>query len=481
MKKKLVIVLLTVAMGVSLIACGGAAETTNDTKQENVAETSSVTKQESVAVESTKESGYETGTTISEDAFWKTREMVQPSLEDVSVRSVSIEDVLTIKIATTPFNFDIDEIEQKLRVNSFITDRFNLSREKRETIYSAESYTEGDFHDYVYTDAINGRLEGEDTTQDFYVSLTTDYSTYDNVNYASVYINNMPEAADTQENIRMVLKDIFGEEVAEYLVYGPSDPDANARDKYNMEAVIESSGGNKYLLERDLEKNDHNVLTSIEGTWKMTFSVRVSEPGFSNLTTFAYYDGKKVPMAHSAKYNMSDITEGGVSDINLNNFSQMFPEYTRVDIGSKFIRNDLTMFSYNEEILSDGAIEYCLDITGLVNQLADVPGYQQPKLDVSYTLREKDDALYYVDVSFKGSNIYRHVEEIDNEKLLNSMKEQVSVLMPNIDLSETVYSEGVTSYNIENTFTYMGVTCEYKISFNLNHNNGDWSISIDSK
>lgn len=472
MKHKVVSLCLA-AILVMLPGCGGknAADTSGQAGQEATGVES--TSEESIVSENATEDNTETkqeSVAVEEDEFWKAKEVTLPTFGDVTVREESVEGLLNVKVGTSPFSYQVDEIKAALQANSFIAEHYELSKAKSERIEAFKTYAEGDFHDYVYNEIINGRNK-EDGTIDFRVVFKTDYSNFDNVNYINVYLNDMEQKSDSQEKMFSVLKDVFGEEIADYLTYMAPEEDLPGGERYNMTAEACSAGGNCYYLKRKLEKNRGEI-----PTWTMNFSVECSEIGFYN--SFQEYDGNVEPMLHSSKYNMSRLTEGAVSNADLHNFSKLFSEFTNVNVGGTVVRTSLGSVSYSEEVFADGMVEYKLDIYELCSLLQDVEGYKQPELDVYYTIREKDDNIDSLKVEFDVEQVYRHADPLDKQKTLNAMVDQASVLMPSVDLSSVSYVEGTDSYKVEGTYTYMGVECTYNLKFSLNQKDGSWSADI---
>lgn len=471
MKKKILMTALMLVMALSTAACGKeeaeSAVKDKETVVESVEEKDEKEESPKNIFEGIKEkSEEEIAEEKKQDKFWKTMKLDAPVMEDLIVREVTLLDPVTVKVGTPPFNYNVDEIEQKIKEIPYITDNYVLSREKFEQIDEFETYAEGDFHDYKVTEYLHGYLKDEDDDlNDFFIAFNTDYSKYDKIHSVTVYFYTVKEEEMAQEGIASVLKAVYGEEIGHYAAYATTDES----NEYNLDAIIESENGTKYGINRQM-KEDYDG-----GIWEIAFYVYVKDPGFSNKIEF--YDGDQEPLIHQAKYNMSLLTQGNVSDINLDEFSQMFPEYTGTDMGGEFVRNKLETYDYRESILDDGTIRYSLKLFDINNLLLDYAGYESPYLDVDYTIKEKDGQIDDIDVHFAVEGIGRCWEEMDAARAMNIMKEQVSVWLPGIALNK----EETDSQSYRGDFTYLGVPCEYRVGMSVGDRAGSWNIYIKSK
>ena len=471
MKKKILMTALMLVMALSTTACGKEeAESVVEDKEtvaESVEEKDEKEESPKNIFEGIKEkSEEEIAEEKKQDKFWKTMKLDAPEMEDAIIKEATLLDPVTVKVATTPFNYNMDDTEQKIREISYIADNYVLSRKKKEIMYEFETYAEGDFHDYEYTDYLNGYLKNEDDEYtDFFIAFNTDFSKYDTVDSATVYFYKVKEEEIAQEAIASVLKAVYGEEIGHYAAYATTDESYG----YNLDADIVSANGTKYGINREMEKDED------EGTWKIAFYVYMNDPGFYN--QLAFYDGNQEPLVHQAKYSISQLTQGNIGDINLDVFSQMFPEYTSIDMGGEYIRNSLENFEYSESVCDDGTVEYSMNLRELNQRLLDYAGYESPYLDLRYTIREKDGQINYINIDFEGDGIGRCWEEMDAARAMSIMKEQVSLWLPGITLDK----EEMDVQGYKGEFTYLGVPCEYQVNMSVGDRAGSWYIYIKTK
>lgn len=492
MKKKLFAALLTMIMATCIAACSGKGDVSTNTEsgtaalesdKKDAGKQSSGKKEDSEKEEQSKKDG----------VFWETKEVAAPSFSNISVREQEIVEGVSVRITKTPLDFDFHEIETRLRANSFIKDNYKLQTRTREGIDEAESYKEGDFHDYSFSRSICG--ESLDNTEDkayygdFSFVITTDYANYDNTYLVSVSFDNIPEESGMQEGIYSVLKDALGEDVAEYLTYQETE---KAKNK-GLEEYIEYPEKAKYYFQREMKRG------SEDGTWNISFVIRVDNAGVLN--EFRCYDGGITPMLQNAKYNLSTLTEGSLSNWNLQQFSNDIPEYTGIDMGSAFIRNKLEPIRYTEAVADDGTITYDLFMFGYVHGLTDVPAFNCPGIDVSYSIDERDNAITSLKVCFEGENIGANIDNSDPEafykRVFSIMKEQIALVCPCLNPDEIDFNKmwDVSDANIidfdnmkevldwkeEFPVTYLGEECECRVTISLSDIYGKWSVTLKSK
>lgn len=478
MKKKLIGLMLGMVLALSITACSG-----EDTTQDGIAANSGqqTQKQEAKPDKDTTEEITEPAEVVEkeveEEEFWQSKE----NLEVPTFGTLAIEDrtalngSVSYKISDTPFKPDIDAIEETLKNNENVQGVYNISRNKSEDLKEFATFTEGDFYVYSTQESIYGRLEGEEIITDLCVIFKTNYSMFNDVSGITLYLGEIPQSNLAQEKVYSIVEDVYGSVIADYLVYSaPNGKGPGKDERLDYYETITGEDGTRYTLSRNFSKDKS------DNPWSCIFYVGIEYPSFSTKNRYNYDNGGKEPMYNSAKYTVSDITEGGLSNADFSQFSTMFPEYTGINVGAKFIRNDISKFSYEEEILHNGDVKYSFDLQGLSTLLEGVPGYKQPECDIEYTLKENAEGIYDVRVKFKSESVYRHAENFEAQKAFEAMKEQVAVLMPYVDCGELVYTENKSSYTLKGTHMYLGVECQYDVNFSISSKDGSWNASITS-
>lgn len=509
MKKKMIGLMLGMVLALGLSACGGEDATQGSATANSGQQTNEQSAKPGMDTDDAKESGSEeavqqsgskeseaadkteTGSTteeitepaevvekeVEEEAFWLSKENLPvPAFGPLAVEDrTALDGSVSYKISDTPFKPDIDAIEEALKSNENVKGIYNISRSKSEDLDDFATYTEGDFYVYSTGEFINGRFEDEEILTDLCVKFYTDYSMFNDISSISLRLGEVPQTNLAQEKVYSIAEDVYGSVIAEYLVYAAPNANGSGKDeRLDFYETITGEDGTRYSLERDFSKY------SSDDPWSVRFYVGIEYPSFSTQNRYNYDNGGKELMYNSAKYTVSDITEGGLSDADFAQFSTMFPEYTGINVGAKFIRNGMNRFSYEEETLHNGDVQYSFELYELSTLLEDVVKYKQPTCNIEYTLKENTEGIYDVNASFYSDSVYRHAENFEAKKALEAMKEQVAVLMPYVDCSELVYTEGNTSYSLEGTHTLLGVECKYSINFSISSNDGSWSGRISS-
>ena len=139
MKKKILMTALMLVMALSTAACGKEEAKPTEKEKETVAESVEDKSEEEDSstniFEGIKEkSEDEIAEEKKQDKFWKTMKLDAPVMEDLIVKEVTLLDPVTVKVGTPSFNYNVDEIEQKIKEIPYITDNYVLSREKFEQI-----------------------------------------------------------------------------------------------------------------------------------------------------------------------------------------------------------------------------------------------------------------------------------------------------------------------------------------------------------
>lgn len=423
------------------------------------------------AVQGTADRGAEDG------FFWKTRELEPPSFGEMAVREQVIVEGVSVKIATPPFDYDFEEMEQVIRASSFITDRYNLQRMAQDGIYNAESYQEGDFHDYRLHRSIRG--EWKTSTEDIYYNdfvfdTGIDYENYDGINSVYIGFEGIPWEEGLQENIYTLVAEVFGQEPAEYLVYAETEGAKN----HGLEEYVKLPSTVCYYFERKMKEGRQ------DGTWNIEFTMRVDYPGYIN--EFKCYDGGMATMLENTKYDMSFFSEGNISGWDIEHFSSDMPEYMAIDVGSKYIRNSVDLIVYSESVSDDGVNKYNLFNLEYRQGLEDVPGFECPTVDMEYTVEEREDSIISLRIRFSGANVGQHFNDLNAtelaDRVLPIMREQISLMCPWVDLEAIGYDQltEAGSLWVNVPINCLGLECDCVVSVDMTATAGEWMVDVHS-
>lgn len=467
MKKSIIIASL--ALVLSLAGCGQDAAKSPATQPEG-------TQQESGQSESRQDEA-SAGTEVeSQEKLekWVTKEMEDPAIPNTAIRMVNIVEGLDIGVGTTPFDYDFAEIEQALRANAYISQNYDLRIEDRED-FRGEAYAEGEFFKCIKTQKITGTRRGEDRArfeeyEDFWFEVKWDFSEYDNISSITMGFKDVEPIPQLQEEMYQILKDTLGEELAEYMVYAYQEEGKHD----GMEKYIVTDDGTYYGIKRDVS------YSSKDETWDVEFSLFMNYLGVYN--KFEYYHGDYVPMVKDAPYNVSALTNGGMEDFDIYNFSTFGAEYANIVNSETYTRTKLTNGVYEEHIADDGEKSYFISIMANT-QMMDLAVLAAPSITITGEVAEKDGEITYIHVSLSGSDedafsaLFNGSEDVALKKRLAIMKEQMDMVLPGVDLSEVTeeaLEENSGRLYLDTTVTVLGKECECDISVNAD---GRWSLT----
>ena len=450
MKKKLLTLLLTISMSMGIVACGQATEDNfEDMENEYI---------DMVEDDIDKEMDTEITNFPAAASGW-TYKTVECPYPELIMEDVPLSDSTTVRLFTTPFNIKIEDMYEVVKNHPFFTDA-TCSIRKFEDCDEFKSDDEGDFYIYECQDMIF--VDNKEGQQIFSMSLSTDYSLFKNINDINIHFYQVDKGTETQEQIRQILSDILGEEIADYLVYNITEIDG---EEENFTEVIETTDDATYY--------SYRTITPDKEKYSVDFAISVS----ASKEGFFYYNGGQKPGIDSSKYGIDDISN--ISVINYDKFTDFLPELNHIDLGAEFLGNSIKNLEYSEFYERDGSTEYQLSIDDIKLYLKDVNNSQCPVLNINYIIREKEDAVKFLTIIFEANNIFKWQEDATPEEVLNKMKEQVSVFYPDIDLSGVVYSEGQSAYELRGGYSIFNEECSYEIIFDIKSVGGEWKISLN--
>ncbi len=196
---------------------------------------------------------------------WKYRKVENPTFNDSTYTEVmpyqnksDLSDELKNKkenLVNPSFTINMDKAKEIIKNNSMIIDEFEFADVRTEQQYPD---TENTITIYEFENEIAGFKKGtkEDKTYIFnrnlYLRARQTYSGYTAPNYYKFHIE-----TDTmsQDDIFNLVKEIFGEKLAEWAVYSQTDKEIgeDSENSYSVEINTPNSNGT-YILERTVSK-----------------------------------------------------------------------------------------------------------------------------------------------------------------------------------------------------------------------------------
>lgn len=481
MKRKVVSTIGCLVLAFNLSACGGTGEVENTVGEKNSQAVEAVDAKEQESAKADKETGATGADSKTEDnqnAVWETRMIADPILPEITTEKYMVTEGVEVILGTSPFNYNIEDIKTALNENEFLKEYYNLALERGES-FSGETYEQGDFFSATVREEVCGdKKNGYQSSYDYYTDFTFSllHSTSRFTNPSSIYVKfyEIEDMPDVQEKVYSVLEDALGQELAEYLVYAKQE-ETETSTSYNLERTFESEG-TTYGAKRKVEQDR-------DGEWTIQFDLYVENASFEK--GFEYCDGGYQPLIENAKYNVSAITNGGISDFDIRNFKYYAPEYMNIYTGGNYSRTVLSLGSYAERRDDDGGRSYDMSVS-TEQGYYDISSILCPEFDVDYTIYEEGDgSISYIDIWCTGTGLYHKLLDRTDEtayykQVTDILKAQVATVVPTVDLSDITYENLVANnYEMrkETTVEVLGVICECEIVISLNNN--EWDVNID--
>lgn len=372
--KRILCLLLSVIMVLSLAACGGN-ETPDKPIDPPVIEDTVPDDVEPTTPEDPTEESEESDT-----SFYQLKDNLNPVLGPVSYEEIEFENADgtkdVVKVSTTPLTFDLDSALLNLRANPFIAEQFpnlySYHTESNQPKYDDNKTQYNFMWDSTYiADGSNGVLPPFKVT----VSQWRDY--YKTPMSIIVEITMDTEDLD-QEAIQSTLRVLYPAEIADYLVYGKDldNKDINGNPLNNdisceEEVVV---GDCSYEVERRIfESNGYLALTYLVGVSRNPHVDIMSHafPGETNLYEVNEFTSENILSRETypevSPFKFDDFSQSFFGDIiedynyvRLDNWS--YSDYTDTD-GVRYSDVDMQFTVYNSNNEREAAFGYLIRTT----------------------------------------------------------------------------------------------------------------------
>lgn len=461
MKKKLLYLLLATAMVCVCIGGCGKKKDKEETKEPAVEQTKKENNNEKK--EETKEEGL---------ACWEEKELELPKVADGTKREVSITENTKIDIYKASWDFDFVKMKEIVRKNKLVTDNYVLAEDHLERM-DGERYTDiGERVSFDYEDSVIGAYKdgNENETQwfnDFTFELCYQTELFDGAKSSSVSFHNIKLDKKVQKEMASFLSELYGEDIAEYLVFAKDKDGKTADDKVLNEKGYMSDTVEVGILKYHLVRN---IDVSKEGENYVTFIVRADVNEDLSYSRFSYYDNEYKTKYGEMKYKVSDFLKPeNIGNTDYTTFSTFADKY--MNIGPhEYFRTILDNTTFRIVQADNGISRYecsfeamkgCSDISKLIS----------PVLDIDYEFVEKDGTIINTEIQIEGDAGFIHTnEETDAEKqsahsqLISVNKQQIEALFPGLDTSQMSYANYDESGNLRYTTTYVLNGTTYDVS-----------------
>lgn len=240
-------------------------------------------------------------------ANWEFRDIPAPTFEDseyIEVKpyteyiNMTDEERNKVELTSSPsFKIDLEKAENFIKNNRLINDEFEIGEgkvERQELFHSEdnvrnEEETIGVDFKYNIVEGISGYhpndyISVDERTLfggDFRFISTQSYSQYNTPNLYEFYIDTYKAS---QKDIYNMIKEIFGENIAEWAVYSKTDADVNETSLDTLVDIYTPNGKCKYLIERYIRKNgeDKSCLFYLK--------IKITDEGATLIPDSGYYE-----------------------------------------------------------------------------------------------------------------------------------------------------------------------------------------------
>lgn len=398
---------------------------------------------------------------VVENQGWETREVALPNLPEFTVENVTVGTGESLAMARTQFDFTEEEIHEIISRHSIIEENYELYDGIDVSAYG-ETVNGSDYVFYQMKEGVWGKSKDEDyvyvstLSADFMLDMsriTSDFLTWNDIN---LVLCNLEPCKENQEKIYALATDVFGEELAEFLVY------QNISDEYYEDVYLENT---KYTLSSYWDEDSVVLGVSIEPN--------VSN-GWNMGRDFDCYDGGYEPVTGYTRYTPSQLTGGLISDLDVTSFSNYGAGIMSIGDG-RYVATDLGTLRYNELYAGETERESNFSV-GLVSLRDGRETDDCPLHTMDWKVEEDGEGIS--NLNFEYGVEIRNTSDYTIEQVVDTMKAQIQYLFPAEDLSavtaEAIRSEG----EIELTFapvTAMDLTCDCIVTI---EDDGTWTMTL---
>lgn len=415
---------------------------------------------------------------------WQFKDIAQPKFGNSEYTTIKpLENIQNISdstrqkeviTATLAYNIDFTEISDKLRKNALLANEYKFAegeKEKREF----QDYSDiGNQVKYTYSQMLYGYTNKADKYKDYnYGFEFTTNQTFSRYNTPQEYILCIKSDKFSQDDIYNITKDIFGDSIAEYLVYADSKSTDITRD--TLETTIQTPDNNgKYLLSRTVEREDENSI------YEITFSVSYEDSNVSGAKSsynggFDYSVNGYNPMVMPIQ--LSDMLKTDVGSTDLKDEDNFFSKAINfVGEYNTFIKTKFASFdsatvyyltyddgtTYNNYYIKGSQALDDVAYIAMSQFIIDIEAIQKP---------DKSTVIEDFELNFPTAMIYSEgQDDFDKEKecenLLSLSRKQASYIL---DIDEKAFTSSVkgTPYDIFREIELFGQKVPSIISFDV--------------
>lgn len=466
-----VIILVIVITGLIFV---GKGSQTNTEKGENISENTGTNIKEENNSDSTNDLEY-----TKDYKYWGIKDVTAPSIPELTWKSKNVINSSSVNIATTPFDYEIEEIYKKLKKNSYMQEYYYDFIKNCNEIGQGEEYNDAGYqiayeiNQYIKANLKTTEQKSLKNTSDFYVQIKQETSNYANPSSVRVVFDNLDSNNINQKEIEKIAEIIFGE-YTEYLIYGKD----NDRKKYNntskfigdvqlSEAI--KAGDSYYYMYREIGKGWNSNTVKIE----LGIGVYVNP---NENFQFKYYGLDNTSIYNSMIHKFEDVLPETFGDCNPLEFSSFGNKYFKSQYPN-YIRTYLERWDLNSYITEDNKVASKLNIS-MYGGCSDLARYQVPELDLDFYIEEKNGEISELSVGINGECKTFSDGDKEGQEFVNAVSTMIKCIFPELDLSGITYEEMSKSASKDVSSTILGKKVDGKLSISVKNESFTIKISL---
>lgn len=419
------------------------------------------------------------------DEYWDFYSVEIPVLPEITYDKIeylqSNNGPITANIADTIFNFTPDQIADKFKNTSkYSEDSYIFSTETVEECELTEYADVGVQKQFYITDTV--KAYPKDTVNDitsnpdyqyydFYsaydirVALERDITNYNNYNKIRVDFNHIDVNRTAQKDIFNILEDIFGKELATYMVYGT---DTDGQNNYTKDYINDRDLGDyikigestSYFVSRTINLGKKNTANS----GYITFDVYVTHKNEKNQ---CYYVGDYNSALDSETF-LNNFIRGNFGSTDINDLGNFGSEYMKLGLDETYVRTISDGYTYKKMYYPDESY-YELLLLDVQKGCKDIVNLMAPELCIDIGIVYKNDKICKLDIEFEGDVGYSSIPddtEPDYTRLYEPLLGKFEALLgDSVNLSEIDSTAFSTGKGMTFEADYLGKPCKGSIAY----------------
>lgn len=377
---------------------------------------------------------------------WKVYEKVaSPKVDEVKWENKQYGDD-TMKVGTTPFSFNGEQVLTACKQNEAIRAMFDDLYYYQYDYHLADNNPNGN-NDIYFTINRHDKIEGRNTQND--AKMLIDVSRYTHQfttpNSLMLFFENVEKTATLQEDIYEVAKMVFGP-CAEYLVYAK---DTYEKDLYDTESEngahmsdIVEVGNSEYYLTRNVYRNGNKI------TAQFTLTLKLDE----RFETFTHrFDDEETGYKENP-YTMNAILSDKFTPVTPTNY-KTFAEKIMNTLSPTYDSVQIADWLVNERKHEQDIWEYTFDMWIFAkNSQNEVTGSYSYRIDV----KEEGDQITEISLAITAKTYGNYVAD---EAYVNMCTKFMQDTVKGLKIAKPQYDDYLKKWTSDIKYTINGQEC----------------------